>query len=139
MVSTGPSAVVPTLGGLTPKTAEAALLKAGLTVGATKDAPDDTIAKGRVVDSNPAVGERVRPGTPVDLVVSSGPPPKVPEVVGLTVAQAQDDLKSAGLTAVGADGEPLVEGAEGTVVSTVPAAGAQVPPNKKVRLTVQEK
>ncbi len=59
--------------------------------------------------------------------------------MGLTVAQAQDDLKSAGLTAVGADGEPLVEGAEGTVVSTVPAAGAPVPPNKKVRLTVQEK
>jgi hypothetical protein len=139
VVSTGPSAVVPTLRGLTPKTAEAALLKAGLTVGATTHAPDDTIAKGRVVDSNPAVGERVKPGTAVDLVVSSGPPPKVPEVVGLTVAQAQDDLKSAGLTAVGADGEPLVEGAEGTVVSTVPAAGAPVPPNKKVRLTVQEK
>jgi serine/threonine-protein kinase len=111
---------------------------AQLVVGQVRTQASDSVAKGVVISSSPAAGARVKEGTRVGLVVSSGPeksaataaPATVPEVVGLTVAQATAALQKAGLRAVAvdADGNPATAG-------TVVAAGS--PKNKKVVLTVQ--
>lgn len=72
-VSTGPSAVgVPNLQGLTVDQAQAALEKAGLTLGTitTKDSPSMKIDL--VISSSPQIGQPAAPGSAVDLFVSSG-------------------------------------------------------------------
>jgi serine/threonine-protein kinase len=118
-----------------------------LAVGQVRTQASDAVAKGVVISSTPAGGAKVASGTRVGLVVSSGPtetaastvraaptvaaePAEVPEVVGLTVAQATAALQKAGLRAVAvdADGNPATNG---TVVAASP------PKNKRVTLTVQ--
>ncbi len=76
VVSTGPSTIVaPSVVGLTQAQAEAALIAAGLLVGAVTTATSATIPSGSVISQNPAAGEIVLALFPVDLVISSGPPP----------------------------------------------------------------
>ena len=58
----------------------------------------DTVPAGNVISQNPAGDSTALPGTPVDLVVSLGVEPVgVPNVVGLTQADATTALIAAGL------------------------------------------
>ena len=83
---------VPEVLGRTQADAVALLERAGLEVGGVTEAFSSVRAKGTVVSTSPAVGQRLRPGTEVALVVSKGPELlAVPDVVG----EAQDDAKAA--------------------------------------------
>ncbi|MQN01217.1 MAG: Stk1 family PASTA domain-containing Ser/Thr kinase [Lachnospiraceae bacterium] len=53
--------------------AQNAITSAGLAVGNVTQQPDSTIAKGKVISSDPAGGSKVSKGTRVNLVVSTGP------------------------------------------------------------------
>lgn len=63
---------VPTIIGYDAESAERILNSAGLTLGSAREAPSDDWAAGTVIGSRPDVNSRVRPGTSVDIVVSSG-------------------------------------------------------------------
>ena len=63
---------VPDLAGLTLEDAITAIEAAGLVVGTVTEAPDDTVPENEIISQNPDAGTLVVPGTPVDLVVSTG-------------------------------------------------------------------
>ncbi len=81
-IGDGPAPVpAPELAGLTLAAAEDVLAEAGLAVGEKKDEPSETVPEGQIIEQTPPAGEEVENGTPVDLVLSSGPadPPLPPE------------------------------------------------------------
>jgi serine/threonine-protein kinase len=72
-IGDGPASVqVPEVVGLGVSEAKARLSEAGLTAGSQRKVPSDTTAKGVVEQGYPA-GTEVKPGTAVNIGVSSGP------------------------------------------------------------------
>ena len=138
VVSIGPGvAVVPDVVGLAQAAAETQIVMANLTVGAISTAPSTTTPAGDVISQSPVGGATVVPGSPVDLVVSSGPAQVfVPDVVGQAQAAAEQAIVSAALTvgAVTTQNDPNVPA--GDVISQNPTAGTQVAEGSSVDLVV---
>jgi serine/threonine-protein kinase len=133
VVSSGPAPVaVPTLAGLTVSGATAKLDGVGLVVGTVNAVNSATVPVGAVVSSDPPAGTQVAHGDTVDLTVSEGPElVAVPNLIGLTPAQATQALAGVGLALGPVTGKP-----NGTVVSTTPSPGASAPRNAKVALVL---
>jgi serine/threonine-protein kinase len=75
-VSSGPSDVrVPSLVGLGQNQASNLLGSVGLNVGNISSAPSPNYGAGEVISSSPTAGTQVKPGSSVDIVVSTGTPP----------------------------------------------------------------
>jgi eukaryotic-like serine/threonine-protein kinase len=128
---------VPKVAGMTVTAATAELRGAGFTVTAGTAQLDNRVAKGQVIRSVPAAGQRVGKGSHITLVPSAGPHRRpMPQVTGLTLQAAQAALRQAGLTPGPAMKETSSTIAAGIVVSTTPAAGAMWPQPQPVRLVV---
>jgi eukaryotic-like serine/threonine-protein kinase len=139
VVSKGPERYdVPAVKGMPQATATDAIAGANLTVGAIREAYDDKVEAGSVVSSDPKPGSSVKPGTPVDLVVSKGPEPvPVPDVEGRRIGPAKDALATAGLKAdVTQKFSESV--ADGVVISIKPKAGTIVDSGSRVALVVSK-
>jgi beta-lactam-binding protein with PASTA domain len=133
-VSSGLTRVaVPNVRGLKEAQAQATLQAAGLKTKVERvfaGAP-----KGDVVDTVPPGGERVARGSSVVLKVSKGRNlARVPDVVGRAESEAASVLRARGFTPRIFD-VPSQE-PRGTVVSQSPPAGAQAPPDSRVRINV---
>lgn len=100
---------------------------------------DETAPEGTLVGLTPAPGTALDVGSPVQVQLSLGPPPRpVPTVVGRTVADATATLVQAGLQ-VGRSKQVFSPAAVGgTVVSTSPPAAAFVRPGAVVELQVSD-
>ena len=134
VISSGPAPVpVPDVVEQPLADAQKLISAANLVAGEPTTRTSETVAKGSVISSDPAAGKQVAPGTTVGLVVSLGPP--VPDVVTKPVGEAVAALKAKGMNAVGPNGEQLP--ADGTVLSSSPAAGKPAPDDGNVQLTVQ--
>ena len=97
--------------------------------------PSSSVAKGRVIDSNPAQGNNVAANTLVTLYVSTGVAPvAVPYVVGQQETTAQNTLQQKGFQ-VRTKTDPTSTAASGTVISQSPSGGT-APPGSTVVLTV---
>ncbi|MBA2442183.1 MAG: Stk1 family PASTA domain-containing Ser/Thr kinase [Rubrobacter sp.] len=135
VVGEGPADVeVPDLSGLSVSEAEETLEAAELELGDEQEAASDEVPEDEVTDQDPSPGSEVEPGTEVDVTVSTGPEPiSVPAVVGLGLEEAQQNVVDAGLDY--ALQEEQSAQAEGTVISTDPAAGEDLEPGSTVLLT----
>jgi eukaryotic-like serine/threonine-protein kinase len=139
VVSSGPaSAALASVEGLTVADALATLRAAGFKP-RTKTEPSTTIAQGRAIGTDPPVGTEAQVGSPVVVLVSSGPPQvRVPDVTGESQTSAEAALGGAGFT-VGTVTQRVSGGqAPGTVLSQSPHAGASVPTGASVNLTVAQ-
>ena len=88
---------VPDVVGSTESASRAALTAAGLAYRSTALVFSRTVAKGVVLRTDPAAGSRLKPGTPVALIVSKGVQQvAVPDVRGKDVAAATAALGKAG-------------------------------------------
>jgi serine/threonine-protein kinase len=98
-VSTGSEEFpVPPLIGQTLDDASGLIEDAGMSLGTIEDRADADFALGTVIEQSPAAGVEVGVGTPIDLVVSSGPElVNVPPVAGLTEREAITVLQEIGL------------------------------------------
>lgn len=108
----------------------------------------DEVAVGIVIRTDPPVGTNLKEGSPLNVFVSNGPAPRVlPELVGLSVGEANNTLAGLGLAASLGDAvfdekvpldaviswsvpasPTLVAGdtvVKGTVIRLVPSAGPQ--------------
>jgi serine/threonine-protein kinase len=115
---------IPALTGLTWE--EAANELQSLTLPATKlEETNDTVPAGEVIRTEPAEGEIVDTGTPVNVYISTGREAvTVPNVVNKPLDQAKADLEAAGLVAGSETRENSPTVPEGIVLATDPAAGA---------------
>ncbi|HEV2685569.1 MAG TPA: Stk1 family PASTA domain-containing Ser/Thr kinase [Actinomycetota bacterium] len=132
-VSTGPALVaIPDVTKKNQTDATSALQAAGFVVTATQ-AVSETVPKGNVISQDPPAGTKLAKGATVTLTVSSGPPPvKVPNVLCMTRAQAQDTLKHAGLVA----NFQGLTGSNKKVVDQNPVANAEVPKGSTVNVVM---
>ncbi len=91
---------------------------------------------GVAIAQTPAPGTRVKQGSDVRVLVSSGPPPvAVPDTVGEPAAEAESAVADAGLRyAVHSVSAPGHVG--GSVLSERPSAAASVPSGSTVTLTI---
>jgi len=134
------SVAVPTVIGMTEEEASATISAAGLVVGNVTTENSDEYELGTVMKQDPAAGGRVDKGYAVNLVVSAGVAQvEVPEVVGMSEADAIATIEQAGLQV----GLPIVrefntEVPEGTVISSEPSAAAQVPKGTKIAIVVSK-
>ena len=100
--------------------------------------PSETVGRGLVVSTDPTAGVGVQVGSPVTVLVSSGPrEASVPEVSGETQANATATISAAGLK-VSTVKREVSEPPAGTVISQDPAAGTQVKPGSTVTIVVSQ-
>ena len=134
-LSAGPQATtVPDLVGLVSiQQARIVLERAGLTLGAIKEKASSQPG-GYVLDQDPPSGDQVAPGSAVDITIASGKV-KVPNVVGLTEAQARSDLTQAGfLVQTVQQEDPSVD--PGMVLAQSPVADTVLGRGTSVTITV---
>ncbi len=132
------SAALVDVKGLTSAQAVQRLKKAGFKP-TPRSESSPTIESGRVIETNPPAGTDVQLGSPVTVLVSSGPEPvRVPDVKGQSLSGAEGELTSAGLS-VGAVTKRLTSSAAPeTVLTETPAAGKSVKAGSKVDLVIAE-
>ncbi|MFD7306616.1 Stk1 family PASTA domain-containing Ser/Thr kinase [Promicromonospora sp. NPDC059942] len=130
-VSDGPPPVtVPELTGLSAAEAEDALAAQGFDV-AREDKFDKKAEAGTVIRTQPGGGKGAEPGSTVTIVVSMGAQGTVPDVVGMSVEDAQALLDEAGYTStVRGFGELFDEG----VKETEPVAGEKLKKGEEVTI-----
>lgn len=140
VVSQGPLIrSVPDLAGVAVEGAMFTLGRAGLALGTVSQADDAAVPTGAVIGTNPPAGTLIDRDSPVDVVVSNGPPPvAVPSVVGGTQTNAVDQLTRLGLVVgeVSAFGIPD-DPAAGTVLEQLPPAGTLLRLGEVVTLTIR--
>jgi len=133
VVSKGPQPrTIPRLAGKTLDEAKAALEGMKLVVNPSEQF-SDTAPAGTVVSTDPKAGQNIDRGGTVNVVVSKGPDlVTVPNVVGLSLADATTQLTGAGLTVGQVAGPPT-----GIVIATGPNAGAVVKRTSAVNVLMQ--
>jgi eukaryotic-like serine/threonine-protein kinase len=135
--SGGTKVRVPDLTGTTKAQAQTALTKQGLTLDPNVITAISSKTKGTVISQNPLALQEEPKGTAVSITVSGGPANvAVPVLVGLSQAQAEQALQTAGLalgkvTPVNDRPEPL-----GTVIDSNPTTGTPTAPGTPVALSV---
>jgi serine/threonine-protein kinase len=137
-VSTGPGSVaLPDVTGQPKDKALETLRRDGFAPKPQSQA-SETVAKGTVISTDPSPGTEVQRGSPVAVLVSSGPASaKVPDVTGSSEADAKSALEAAGLK-VAVQKREVEEPAPGTVVSQTPSAGTQVKQGSQVTIVVAQ-
>jgi eukaryotic-like serine/threonine-protein kinase len=139
VVSTGPETViVPNLVNLSERDATAQLQSLGLLV-RVQDEHSDEVARDLVIRSDPVADSEVQLGDTVLIVVSQGPAPvEVPDLVGLTQAEAEAALAELGLTMV-ADTQGVADSSQdGLVIDQNPNAGEVLVPGDTVNVAIGE-
>jgi len=133
-VSSGPGTVaVPDVAGLPEAKAQAKLEGAGFDVDVSRRA-SDAVAEGEAIGTQPSPTTQLEPGSPVTLIVSSGPKTAtVPDVVGMDRVSATAALRDAGFE-VNADPEDSDE-PEDQVLSQDPAADSTLELGSEVTIT----
>ena len=137
VISSGPQIVtVPNVEGLT-DAATTAITGAKLTVGTVTQQTSNTVATGKVISQDPASGSSVTQGSPVNLVISSGPQMvSVPNVEGLTQAAATTAITGAKVTVGTITQQTSNTVATGKVISQDPASGSSVAQGSPVNLVI---
>lgn len=132
------SVEVPGVVGSTVASAEDALIAAGLTIGeiTVTETQARSLDASKILGQDPEQGQRVLPGTPVNLSVEKQTV-TVPSMVGMVYQAASDTLRELGLRA--AVVQKKTGGTPGTVLSHSPVANKTVPPGTTVTLNVEQR
>ena len=138
VISSGPQMVaVPKVEELTQDAASTAITTAKLKVGTITQQTSNTVATGKVISQSPASGSSMAEGSPVNLVISSGPEMVVvPNVEGLTQAAATTAITAAKLTMGTVTQQTSNTVATGKVISQDPASGGSVAQGSLVNLVI---
>lgn len=127
---------VPRLYGLTQRDARLALMRSGLILGSVSFRADSVVSSGYIIAQSIAEGTPSQRESIVDVVVSSGGGSPVPDVVGLSVAEAQELLTSSGFV-LGVTVQRSSSAFEsGTVIGQSPKADSSAAPGSAVALII---
>ena len=139
VLSRGPERyAVPDVRGQPLEAAKSAITGANLAVGIITEDWDPEVPVGSVVSADPPIGDELRPGSLVDLIVSKGPKPvRLADYAGSPADDVRAELEAAGLVVTSTE-EFSTEYAEGLVVSTTPGKGERVPVGSTVALVVSK-
>jgi eukaryotic-like serine/threonine-protein kinase len=114
------------------------ILDLRFTVGEITEEPSDTVPVGIVIRQNPAANVLMPIGSPIDLVVSSGPDSVIlDDLADLTQRDATARLDTLGLTYV-FETEYSNEVQRGRVIRTDPPPGSSLPPDFEVLVVISD-
>ena len=115
---------VPTLKGRTEDAAQDALAATNLAFGASTDRWSESVPEGQVIRSSPKAGTTLRPGAPVDLVLSRGRKPlEIKDWTGKSFDDARAALERRRLDVTVASEEYSDTVPDGSVISQDPTTG----------------
>lgn len=140
-VSKGGSAMlVPDLKGLTLEQAKERLDKMGLTLGAVENGNDPDKPSDVIISQSPESGAKATKGTRVNIVINMKQKVHVPNVVGMTLADARNTLLSMKLSVgtINASDGTSTDDSSAIIISQDPAGGESTSSNV-VNLTVGKK
>ncbi len=138
-VSRGPfSLEIPDVTGLTANEALLELARVGFEDVSTEEEFSADFPEGFVTRTDPEVGRVVSRDLPIVVYVSAGPEPiEVPDVQGMTLANASTALRAVGLVPVrGEDIEVTDQALVGVVAAQSPAAAQVIPEGSEVTLRI---
>ena len=132
----GGTVKVPDVVGYTEQDARDSLKEAGLKVGRIKLEKSNTVPEGMIISQDPKADTQVQVGSVVNLTISSKEETvNVPNLMGLTAAEAEQQLAALGLVGVSKqDNSDTVEA--GKVCDQDPAVNSQVAVGSTVTYTV---
>jgi beta-lactam-binding protein with PASTA domain len=138
VISSGSQMVtVPNVEKLTQDDATTGITAAKLKVGNVTQQASNTVATGIVISQDPANGNLVAEGSPVELVISSGPQMVVmPSVEGLPQAAATTTITEAKLKVGTVTQQTSNTVTTGNVISQDPASGSSVAEGSQVNLVI---
>ena len=125
---------VPELFGETRRGAELLLEHSGLHLGGTTRAPSDAVGEGLVVASDPPAESVLPRGTPIGLLISTGPGEDVfvmPDLLGREIGRARRQLEAQGFKVLSPPAGPSV----GPIVAQDPPPGARL--TREMSITLQ--
>ncbi len=132
-----PTTTVPNVVGLAQATAESNIVSANLLVGNIITQYDVGVSAGDVISQNPTGGNVVVIGSPVDLVVSLGPPQTtVPNVIGQVQATAESNIVAANLVVGTVTSQYDAGVSAGNVISQNPVGNTTVVEGSSVDLVI---
>ncbi|MFI8945764.1 Stk1 family PASTA domain-containing Ser/Thr kinase [Streptomyces sp. NPDC053750] len=138
-INSGQFTKVPPLLSKTEAQARDQLDDAGLDVGTVRHAYSDTVERGKVISTDPEVGDRIRRNDSVSITVSDGPDTvKLPDVQGYRLDRARTLLKDEGLEPGMVTRAFSEEVPKGFVISTKPKTGTTVRAGSAVALVVSK-
>jgi len=138
-LSKGPERIaIPSIAGMTPDAASAALIAAGLKVGTTTQNYSTTITTGMIIDGEPIAGTPVRRNSLVNLVISKGiQQVSLTSYLGRGGDQASNELTTAGFKVISTFGYSDAVPA-GSVISQSPDGGGVVPIGSSISIVVSQ-
>ena len=139
IISKGPERyIIPSITGLTPKAAQAAIGKYPLTVGTTTEVFNSEIPKGFVISTSPVSGSSVKRDTKINLIVSKGiEQVALASYIGKSGEQALNELTGAGFNVE--SGYAFSETTpELAVISQTPAGGDTANKGAKVSILISK-
>jgi uncharacterized repeat protein (TIGR01451 family) len=135
-VTVAPTAcVVPSVTGLTEPEAKAKLEAAGCTLGAVTPGPDNPGQSGKITDQGTPSGTQVPALTPVNVTIA-GPTCAVPDVSGLSQADADAKVKAAGCVLAATNQSTDNPSDVGKVLNQNPTPGMLLPTGSTVNVKV---
>ncbi|ORA36256.1 Stk1 family PASTA domain-containing Ser/Thr kinase [Mycobacterium aquaticum] len=127
---------VPDVTGQTADDAVAALQNRGFRTHIDRQ-PDNTVPPEKVINTDPAANAQASAGDDVAIVVSTGPQQAlVPDVTGLSPAQARDKLKKAGFTKTKETPTASTPEQKDKVIATVPPANQTAAITNEITIAV---
>ena len=139
LVGPGSQVVVPSTVGATYDEAVSILQPLGLTATVLESRFDEEIAKGRVIESNPAGGGKVQANGSVSFILSKGPERyTIPKTTGLTVSAAQNAILKYPIELLPIKEVFSSEIPKGFVIETIPQSGTSVKRDAQIEVIVSK-
>jgi serine/threonine-protein kinase len=139
LVGPGSQVVVPSTVGAKYEEAVSILQPLGLTAIVIENRFDEEIAKGSVIESNPAGGGKVQANGIVNFVISKGPERfTIPKTTGLTLSAARNAILKFPLEILSVNEVFNNEIPKGFVIQTSPASGASVKRDAQIEVIVSK-
>lgn len=139
LLGPGAGTPLPSLVGLNRTEAEATVASLGFSLEVDEELFDEQVPAGTILATNPGAGRRLKAGATIQVVLSKGPERYVvPDLIGLTVDQADAALANLNLL-LGERGDAFSDTVpEGRIISTTPAAGTQTRGGSIVNIVVSK-
>ena len=139
VTNSGEKIRIPSLAGMSLKEAKATLSNLNLSLAVKEEIFSEDVPKGKVIDSDPSGGGKVRKNGTVYVTISGGQERiKVPELLGLTLDAATTTLSKANLKLGSTSTSFSATVDTGLIISSNPPAGFDAKKNSLVSLVISK-
>ncbi len=130
---------VPPIESISAEKADKIISTYGLNLKTKDEIYSSEIPEGYIIEQDPGPGEKIAPGSDIEIIISKGPEAsslQVPNLIGLTLEEAQDLLKSCGLERGNLTRQYSDTFTEGLIIRQEPGSDETVEVGEAINLTL---